>query len=176
MNGDGQKKCGLTELLVFIAAIVSGTICSIMSKSMMSLYAEGITGDVELFDKPIFQTFGMFLGMLFGLVMHFIVVWFRLPFPGYIHADGGGTGVAPSDPEKGSVSTEKSGLIKDSNKQNEDGPPKVPGWMYFFLAIPAIFDLGATALCMMGLKYIDVSIYQLLRGSGECNSRHHYLV
>jgi len=162
MSGDAEKKCGLTELLVFIAAIVSGTICSIMSKSMMSLYAEGITGDVELFDKPIFQTFGMFLGMLFGLLMHFIVVLFRLPFPGYIH-DGGG--VPLSDPENGSVSTEKTGLIKDS-KQNEQGPPKVPVWMYFFLAIPAIFDLGATALCMMGLKYIDVSIYQLLRGSG----------
>jgi drug/metabolite transporter (DMT)-like permease len=38
--------------------------------------------------------------------------------------------------------------------------------MYFFLAIPSIFDLGATALCMMGLRYLDVSIYQLLRGSG----------
>jgi drug/metabolite transporter (DMT)-like permease len=38
--------------------------------------------------------------------------------------------------------------------------------MYFFLAIPSIFDLSATALCMMGLQYIDASIYQLLRGSG----------
>jgi drug/metabolite transporter (DMT)-like permease len=38
--------------------------------------------------------------------------------------------------------------------------------MYFFLAIPSIFDLAATALCMMGLRYLDVSIYQLLRGSG----------
>ena len=38
--------------------------------------------------------------------------------------------------------------------------------MYFFLAIPSIFDLGATALCMMGLRYLDVSVYQLLRGSG----------
>jgi drug/metabolite transporter (DMT)-like permease len=38
--------------------------------------------------------------------------------------------------------------------------------MYFFLAIPSIFDLAATALCMMGLQYIDASIYQLLRGSG----------
>jgi len=43
---------------------------------------------------------------------------------------------------------------------------KTPVWMYFFLAIPAIFDLAATALCMMGLRYLDVSIYQLLRGSG----------
>jgi drug/metabolite transporter (DMT)-like permease len=38
--------------------------------------------------------------------------------------------------------------------------------MYFFLIIPSLFDLGATALCMMGLRYLDVSIYQMLRGSG----------
>jgi drug/metabolite transporter (DMT)-like permease len=46
------------------------------------------------------------------------------------------------------------------------GSREIPMWMYFFLAIPAIFDLAATALCMMGLQYLDVSIYQMLRGSG----------
>jgi len=34
------------------------------------------------------------------------------------------------------------------------------------LAIPAVFDIGATALSTIGLLYLDVSIYQLLRGSG----------
>jgi hypothetical protein len=160
-SGEAPKKCGLTELLVFIAAIISGTICSIMSKNMMSLHGEGITGEIELFEKPIFQTFGMFLGMLFGLIMHFFVLLFKIPFPGYIHA-----GAASTDPEKGIIS-EKTGLIQASKQDVDDTPPKVPTWMYFFLAIPALFDLGATALCMMGLRYIDVSIYQLLRGSGE---------
>jgi hypothetical protein len=159
-SGEGPKKCGLTELLVFIAAIISGTICSVMSKNMMSLRGEGITGEMEVFEKPIFQTFGMFLGMLFGLVMHFLVLLFKIPFPGYIHAG------ASTDVEKGSA-TEKTGLIQNSKQDVDDAPPKVPTWMYFFLAIPALFDLGATALCMMGLRYIDVSIYQLLRGSGE---------
>ena len=49
---------------------------------------------------------------------------------------------------------------------NGRGTTGTPVWMYFFLAIPSIFDLGATALCMMGLRFLDVSIYQLLRGSG----------
>lgn len=162
-SGEGPKKCGLTELLVFIAAIISGTICSIMSKNMMSLHAEGITGEIELFDKPMFQTFGMFLGMLFGLVMHFLVLLFKIPFPGYIHSGAAST----TDPENGRVVSEKTGLIQNSKQDVDDAPLKVPTWMYFFLAIPALFDLGATALCMMGLRYIDVSIYQLLRGSGE---------
>ena len=36
--------------------------------------------------------------------------------------------------------------------------------MYFLLLAPALFDLIATALCMFGLLYVDVSIYQMLRG------------
>ena len=42
----------------------------------------------------------------------------------------------------------------------------VPIQMYLILAIPAIFDLVTTVLCNIGLVYLDVSIYQLLRGSG----------
>ena len=79
------KTCGMTELLIFIAAIVSGTACSICSKTMMDLHGIGITGEVESFSKPLFQTFGMFVGMLFGLLMHWAVVFFRIPFPGYDH-------------------------------------------------------------------------------------------
>jgi hypothetical protein len=41
------KKCGLAELLVFLAAIVAGTACSILSKTMMQLHGEGITGEQE---------------------------------------------------------------------------------------------------------------------------------
>jgi hypothetical protein len=106
------------------------------------------------------KAFGMFLGMCFGLVMHYVVCWFRIPFPGYTH----GSVVANEMP------SEKSALLANGVAAAELetlGQPRVPLWMFFFLAIPAIFDLGATALCMMGLRYIDVSIYQLLRGSGK---------
>lgn len=157
-GGDGPKTCGLTELLVFIAALVFGTMCSIMSKNMMGLHGEGLTGERELFEKPIFQTFGMFLGMTFALLMHFVVIALKIPFPGYAH--GGVSEESSDDEEKG----EKSGLLP--KKQTEKAPATTPTWMYFFLAIPALFDLVATALCMMGLRYIPVSIYQLLRGSG----------
>jgi len=156
-GGEGPGKCGLTELLVFVAALVFGTLCTLMSKNIMGLHGEGITGEMELFQKPIFQTFGMFLGMLFALLMHFVVLAFKIPFPGYIH--GGASPASAKDEEKG----EKSRLLKGS--KTDEGPPETPVWMYFFLAIPALFDLIATALCMMGLRYIPVSMYQLLRGS-----------
>ena len=55
----------------------------------MQISGEGITHEQEVFGKPIFQTFGMFVGMLFALVMHWVVLIFNIPFPGYVHHDGG---------------------------------------------------------------------------------------
>jgi hypothetical protein len=55
-SSDSNKKCGLFELIVFLAAIVFGTACSILSKTMMSLHGIGKTGEMEQFEKPIFQS------------------------------------------------------------------------------------------------------------------------
>ena len=55
-GGDSANtKCGLAEYLIFIAAIITGTACSICSKTMMELTGTGITGEEEVFRKPIFQ-------------------------------------------------------------------------------------------------------------------------
>lgn len=162
-GGGGQKKCGLTELLVFLGALVCGTLCTIMSKNMMALRGTGITGEDERFEKPIFQTFGMFLGMLFALLMHFAVLALKIPFPGYDHGDA--AAATPASVYGAASPGEKTRLV-----QKQGGRPAqaaVPASMYFLLAVPACFDLVATALCMMGLKYVPVSIYQLLRGSGK---------
>lgn len=163
-------KCGLTEVLIFLGAIVSGTACSICSKLMMQLRGIGLDGTEEVFEKPIFQTFGMFIGMLFGLVMHWVVVWFRIPFPGYFHTSSD----SPPDrvSSKNEIATENDALIPSKSVAIQNGSSvseetqELPLWMYFLLAVPSLFDLGATAFCMMGLRYLDVSIYQMLRGSG----------
>jgi hypothetical protein len=60
-GGDANKKCGLAEYLIFLAAIVTGTACSICSKTMMQLTGTGITGEEEQFRKPIFQVSLMLL-------------------------------------------------------------------------------------------------------------------
>jgi hypothetical protein len=111
-----------------------------------------MTGEVEYFSYPLFQTFGMFLGMVCGLFVHVIVTKYRIPFPGYV------------------IPIEEGKYIDFDG--NEVGEPKpVPTWMLFLLIIPSIFDLFATALCMFGLRYVDVSMYQMLRGTGlNCTS------
>eukprot|EP00956_Cyclotella_meneghiniana_P030261 scaffold75592_cov75-Cyclotella_meneghiniana.AAC.7 len=168
-NLSNVNTCGLTEVILFILAILFGTGCSICSKTMMSLtgtngtFEEDGSPHMESFQKPLFQTFGMFVGMMFGLVMHWAVLTFKLKFPGY---EFGTTDQANDDAEKG-VATETTALkSKMSDASSQSKLDQIPTWMYFFLAIPAVFDLVATALCMMGLQYLDVSIYQMLRGSG----------
>lgn len=95
------------------------------------MHSIGLSGEMELFSNPLFQTLGMFVGMLCSLGMHTAVKVFKIPFPGYDHS-------VPSEP--------------------------LPTWMYFLLAVPSLFDLVATALCMFGLRLVNVSIYQMLRG------------
>ena len=105
--------------------------------------------------------------MCFGLVMHGAVLLFKIPFPGYEHAipvDGAISSSQPTASNYGAIeSGETDKLLPPSTTLTRK---RTPIWLYFFLAVPAIFDVGATMLCMMGLVYIDVSIYQLLRGSG----------
>ena len=156
----------------------------------MDMHSTGITGETEKFTKPIFQTFGMFIGMTFGLVMHWVVLACRIPFPGYVHAtkdSNSGSSDWPKvemknkqgDTERSWVPSESDSLLEkgqtkpaaaaaDNEDEDSDEPlsSDLPVWMYFFLGIPSVFDLGATALCMMGLQFLDVSIYQMLRGSG----------
>jgi drug/metabolite transporter (DMT)-like permease len=114
---------------------------------MLDMESVGMTGEVEKFSYPLFQTFGMFIGMTAGLVMHFVVLSFKIPFPGYNHAKKGYSAV-------------ENGTTSAATTNNT-----VPTWMYFLLIIPSLFDLVATALCMYGLRYVNVSIYQMLRGS-----------
>jgi hypothetical protein len=99
----------------------------------------GMTQEIENFSYPLFQTFGMFIGMTFGLVIHWLVKICKIPFPGYIHY------VSPNE------------LLEIETK--------LPPWIYFLIIVPSIFDLIATALCMIGLLYVNVSIYQMLRGN-----------
>ena len=111
----------------------------------------------------------MFVGMCFGLVMHGAVLFFQIPFPGYDHAapvDGSIRDAQPTIGNYGAIESGETDKLLTPATTTTEARKRTPVWLYFFLAVPAIFDVGATMLCMMGLVYIDVSIYQLLRGSG----------
>ena len=148
MGGHGGG-CGTAEILVFCLALVAGTGCSLTSKFLLDMRSTGMDGEDKKFEKPLFQTLGMFVGMVAALAMHALVIWFRIPFPGYTHPKG-----------------KKAGGAADKGEDSEDKTPAaLPIWMYFLLVIPSLFDLVATALCMLGLMHVQVSIYQMLRGS-----------
>lgn len=153
MGGSGHGSgCGPSEIVVFVLALIAGTGCSLTSKVLLDMESVGMDGEMKKFEKPLFQTLGMFVGMVSALFMHALVICFRIPFPGYKHGTS----------KKKGYSSITDG---DSDDADEEPDAPLPVWMYFLLLIPSLFDLAATALCMLGLLHVEVSIYQMLRGS-----------
>jgi drug/metabolite transporter (DMT)-like permease len=130
-SSPANRGCSVNGILVFLAALAGGTLSSLTSKIMLTMKGRGLTGELESFSTPLFQSFSMFLGMASVLLLHILTNTFKWNFPGY----------------------------------NHENPVKIPLKMYFLLLAPTIFDLVSTVLAMFGLKYINVSIYQMLRGS-----------
>jgi drug/metabolite transporter (DMT)-like permease len=173
-NKGANKRKGLLELSIFCAAIAAGTACSISSKVLYELKGVGSDGTLQTFDKPLAQTLGMFVAMVFGLPIHWMIVAFRIPFPGYEQFQSKKENDNTTDDDD-ELERLLSRWSRDDDDDNDNDSPttnnaavttRVPLYIYFMLAIPAIFDLVTTALCNTGLVYLDVSIYQLLRGSG----------
>lgn len=139
---------GVLQLCVFLAALGGGTLCSLTSKGLYNSQAMNLDGKMQYFSFPLFQTFAMFIGMLFAIVMHWLVVAFRIPYPGYE------TWFGPSD-----AKDIEAGVTYGSCGKN------ISFKTYMLIIVPSVFDLGATALCMAGLQFVDASVYQLMRGS-----------
>ena len=169
-NPPKRKKCGLRTYITFLLALFFGTGFSICSKAIMTMpVSNNIASDgssssgsggsdsddddkamAMSFHKPLFLTFGMFVATLFGLVFHWVVLVFRIPFPGYefsVWKDDSPGGrdeqrVLLDAPSSDGIGTHRS--HNDGNVTIVAKRRKVPTWMYFYLAIPAIFDFAAT--------------------------------
>jgi len=139
---------GIPELIVFFTALLAGTACSLTSKILLSMKSVGLTGEVENFSFPLFQTFGMFVGMLGSMPMHWLVVYFKIPFYGYSH-----------------LREETGEYVSITGESSKTPPKEVPMNVILLLIFPALCDLVATALAMFGLQHVSVSLYQILRGS-----------
>lgn len=98
-----------------------------------------MTGEVETFDPPLFQTWVMFLGMMFALPAHFVSEWYK----GY------------------KLQANPAALAELRAEQ-----AKVTSKTYMLLAIPSVFDLLATVMMVFGLLHVNASIWMLLRGGG----------
>ncbi|KAJ1619177.1 hypothetical protein T492DRAFT_890762 [Pavlovales sp. CCMP2436] len=136
------KKCSGTDISVFMVGLISGTGCSLTSKMLLSCTSIGKTGATEAFEFPLFQSWVMFLAMTCALPVHFIYEWYQ----------------------RRAISEERASLAQSLNTPAQFPKGRMPVWTYFVLAIPSCFDLVATVLCMFGLMYISVSIYQVRKG------------
>ncbi|DAZ98480.1 TPA: hypothetical protein N0F65_004917 [Lagenidium giganteum] len=102
-------------------------------KIMYGIDSVGLDGQVKKFEKPIFQTWLMFAAMVFALPIQWGYHW-------YIERQW-----------------------RQTNRQGLKYRYKVPRKMYFLLALPAAFDLIATFLANIGLLYVTVSVFQLMK-------------
>merc|ERR1719160_1580795 len=129
--------CGLAEVLVFIGALVAGTACSLCSKVLLSMRSVGASGEEQSFQNPLFQTWGMFLGMVFALPVHFVR-----------------EALARGRYRRGydAIGMERRPSFKE-----------MPRSTYLLLAAPSPRGQRAPALCMFGLTRVAVSVYQMLR-------------
>ncbi|EEY70382.1 uncharacterized protein PITG_05784 [Phytophthora infestans T30-4] len=122
--------CGTREALVFGMGLITGT-----GTTLYILYgvdSVGLDGEVRKFEKPIFQTWLMFLAMVFALPIHWAY---------HYH-------------------------VERQWRNNRNGMKyryRIPRKMYFLLALPAAFDLLATFVANIGLLYVTVSVFQLMK-------------
>lgn len=132
-----KTTCYIIGLLVF------GSLNTLTTKIQFELSSVGVDGTEKHFKKPWFGTLTMFLGMVIVLGIHFINVLVR------------------RSQKKGDIAVHllESGKNKPTVKQATFWEASK------LIAIPAILDLVATALCFVGILYNSASVFQMLRGS-----------
>ena len=140
MGGSGHGAgCGFAEVMVFILALVAGTGCSLTSKVLLDMESVGMDGVTKKFEKPLFQTLGMFVGMCAALILHAGVRIFKIPFPGYVHAkksSGKGRSKRVGYAAVGEVGDD------DDEDDDDEGPQAIPVWMVSADRVALLFCFG----------------------------------
>ncbi|KDO34368.1 hypothetical protein SPRG_01504 [Saprolegnia parasitica CBS 223.65] len=127
----------LRQLLGLAHGATTKDILDVLTGQGVVVFTLGLlTGTgTTLMSKPIFQTWLMFAAMIFALPIQYIYHWH---LERQWHANGG----------------KITGFKR---------PQRVPIKTYFVLALPAAFDLIATYLANLGLLYVTVSVFQLMK-------------
>lgn len=141
MAANNKKMSSGTLALLILGMLASGTLNTLTTKIQFTLTSVGMDGEVETFKKPWFGTLNMLQAMLYVLLVEQVFVGCTMCRKGH----GLETPLMDSD-----VATQ---------------PSMTWTRKVIMVAIPAAFDLLATALCCIGIMYIPASVWQILRGS-----------
>ena len=136
--GGEERSCDAAAASVFAVGLVAGTLCIISSKALFECDARGLSGELEPFRPPVFETLIMFLGMLLALPLY-------LGMEAYKRIKARGDAAA-----EGRLAAE----------------PRVTLKMLLTLCVPAVFDLSSVLFLMAGLMHVPASMWMLLRGGG----------
>eukprot|EP01028_Stygiella_incarcerata_P004660 TRINITY_DN2039_c0_g1_i1.p1 TRINITY_DN2039_c0_g1~~TRINITY_DN2039_c0_g1_i1.p1 ORF type:complete len:394 (-),score=88.68 TRINITY_DN2039_c0_g1_i1:335-1516(-) len=136
--------------------LVSGTASIVLSKVMFEMRSDG-----KKFEKPWYQTWIMFLGMMLCLLGPPLSVLFS--GKDKKKEEAGDTGSI----ESGSTETagEAKRLLDPTGDAPADDAFKLTMRESLKVMPPALCDLVATGLMMIGLLFIPASVFQLIRGS-----------
>jgi len=131
---------------VFLLGVLMGSGSAVSTKVLYGISSTGIDGEVRLFEKPLVLTWVMFLSMTLALPLHWI----------------------QHHRSKAAEQKARLGLGHNVNNQTTTRFTMETGASWrtlFLLLVPTVFDLMATALGAIGLIFISVSVYQLIRCS-----------
>lgn len=125
--------------------LVTGTLNTLCTKYQFELTSIGKDGKPELFQKPFFATFNMMFSMLIVGSVDKLVRMARA---------------------RGKLETPLLADESPATQRKENGSEQKT---YFqkavMVTVPAVFDIGGTALTTGGVMFIPASVWQMLRGS-----------
>ena len=149
--------------------IIFGACSSITMKMQLVMMCTGALDTVHTFDKPFFQSTAMFFAMMFSLLVDFIFgkIKQRKNPKNNAKQESAESAAKKEETENTPLITDSNGSIQDLSKIEgvEQQPQHKKHKNPIVIAVPAIFDLVASTMMSFGLIYINVSIFQMLRGS-----------
>jgi len=172
----------LAKWIAVVGMLTFGTVSSIMSKINFEVKGLNLDGKLVPFHKPWFCVLVMFIGMSGCLAIYVApLAWeaacgkrrrINPPPSRRSTSDNGAPDLGPA----GDSAYLESLLAKDNGGggggDDADEPPLDPPscncsqvTQMLMIAIPTAFDLIATVLMSIGLLYVTVSIYQMMRGA-----------
>lgn len=159
----------LTQVSVFVAGLIMGTGSTVTIKVIYDTKSYDSIGRFRTFEKPLTTTWTMFVAMFLALPFYFTMRYVQR----YLR-DRKNKGRSGSDYRLLDNAGNNSHLIDEyvdeelDAEEDAEEEKEVPGFsqgLFWMLLIPALFDLVGTALGKMGLMFVTVSLYQLVRCS-----------